>query len=86
MENMGSKAGTTQNENEIEEYDNSRNNYADQEELQYQCALILVHLMSLNNSKYYIPGETPEKSKTRSKAMALGMMVILMHTYLFTGN
>jgi hypothetical protein len=42
--------------------------------------------MSLNNSKYYIPGETPEKSKIRHKAMNLGIMVMLMYTYLYTSN
>jgi len=34
-------------------------------ELKTTCSQILIQLMNLNNSRYYIPGETSEKAKMR---------------------
>lgn len=56
-------------------YDNCQQNTAmidlqnDMDDLQVQCATILTQMMSLNNRKYYIPGETSENSKMRQKAI-----------------
>ena len=42
--------------------------------------------MSLNNRKYYIPGETSENSKMRQKAIQSGILVVLVYSYLNTNN
>ena len=74
-------------ENEDDEDDDdfhSEHTLPDQEELQYECSIILVYLMALNNRKYYIPGETSEKAKQRQKGMSLGIMIVLMSVLLET--
>lgn len=43
-------------------------------------------MMSLNNRKYYIPGETSENSKMRQKAIQSGILIILIYSYLNTSN
>ena len=43
-------------------------------------------MMSLNNRKYYIPGETSENSKMRQKAIQSGIVTIATYTYLNTSN
>ena len=52
------------------------------DELQSISAQIMVQLMSLNNRKYYIPGETSEKAKMRQQAMDLGILTIMTHVQL----
>lgn len=42
----------------------------------------MVQLMSLNNRKYYIPGETSEKAKMRQQAMDLGILTVMTHVQL----
>ena len=58
----------------------------DMDELQVQCATILTQMMSLNNRKYYIPGETSENTKMRLKAIQSGILIILTFSYLNTSN
>lgn len=58
----------------------------DMDDLQVQCATILTQMMSLNNRKYYIPGETSENSKMRQKAIQSGILIILIYSYLNTSN
>jgi hypothetical protein len=49
-----------------EEPDEADDIYADDTiELKTICSQIMIQLMSLNNSRYYIPGETSEKAKMR---------------------
>lgn len=55
-------------------------------ELELNCARILTSLMSLNNRKHYIPGETAEKAKLRQKAIDHGLLVILMNSLLYSSN
>lgn len=42
--------------------------------------------MSLNNRKYYIPGETSEKAKLRQQAMELGILIIMINVQLTSSN
>jgi len=58
----------------------------DMDELQVQCATILTQMMSLNNRKYYIPGETSENTKMRLRAIQSGILIILIFSYLNTSN
>tara|TARA_B110000285_G_C15110963_1_gene611084 strand:- start:432 stop:803 length:372 start_codon:yes stop_codon:yes gene_type:complete len=46
----------------------------------------MIQLMSLNNRKYYIPGETSEKAKLRQQAMELGILIIMINVQLTSGN
>jgi hypothetical protein len=56
------------------------------EELQTTCSWIMIQLMSLNNRKYYIPGETSEKAKLRQQAMELGILIIMINVQLTSSN
>lgn len=42
--------------------------------------------MSLNNRKYYIPGETSEKAKMRQQAMDLGILAVMAHVQLSSAD
>jgi len=55
-------------------------------ELQMHCAHILISLMSLNNRKYHIPGETSEKAKLRQKALDQGILAVLLNVHLNSQN
>jgi len=46
----------------------------------------MIQLMSLNNRKYYIPGETSEKAKLRQQAMELGILIIMINVQLTSSN
>ena len=76
--------GENEDDDDDDDDFHSEHTLPDQEELQYECCIILVYLMALNNRKYYIPGETSEKAKQRQKGMSLGIMIVLMNTLLKT--
>ena len=42
--------------------------------------------MLFNNRKYYIPGETQENARLRERASDLGIVIIMVNTYLFSNN
>lgn len=42
--------------------------------------------MSLNNRKFYIPGETQENTKLRQRAIDCGILIVLMYSYISLGE
>lgn len=55
-------------------------------ELKTTCSQIMIQLMSLNNSRYYIPGETSEKAKMRQQTMDLGILIVMVNVYINSEN
>lgn len=79
------KAGTFLN-NIYQVLIDSLNNSQDEElaNLHLNCAHMLILVMSLNNRKYYIPGETIEKAQLRQHAIDYGVFIILTFIHLNT--
>ena len=56
------------------------------DELYFECINILTLIMSLNASRYHIPGETLEKNKLRQKAIDAGILVVVVFILSETKN
>jgi hypothetical protein len=48
------------------------------EELFFECVNILILIMSLDNVRYHVPGETFERSRIRQKAQDAGILIIVL--------
>lgn len=71
-------------ESQIQEDQFKDNEYI--EELYYECVNILILIMSLNNIKYHIPGETYERNRIRQKAQEAGILIIVVYIMMKTKN
>jgi hypothetical protein len=65
-----------------EKFSNANN----MDELYFECINILTLVMSLNGSRYHIPGETTEKTKIRQKAIDTGILVVVTYFMQATKN
>ena len=48
------------------------------EDLYFECVNILTLVMSLNSSRFHIPGETVDRVKLRQKAIDAGVQIVVI--------